>query len=253
MKRPTILAVLALTLMVSEAHADDITPASAVPSATPATSTPAAPAAAAAPIVDTTPALSGPKLSNFADVVVAGISGENAPEVSIDFTTSTAIGSMPLVFEKTRLADIQAIYGGQIHTKGEADSAANWLCYTQHARTKADTPKTVWFISTKEAAAKGNALSTLVVENVDAGKVSGCLTAPKAFSFPAFSVPSLGASYDELKTRFGALTKDRQKNVYYDSAHALGDGSGQSVYEILGYRMTKKGVVNGIALSQVTN
>jgi hypothetical protein len=47
--------------------------------------------------------------------------------------------------------------------------------------------------------------------------------------------------------------KDRQRNVYYDSAQALGDGSGQSVYEILGYRMTRKGLVNGIALSQTTN
>ena len=248
MKRLTIPAVLAAALFASAALADDTTPAAPAPA--PAT---VAPAPADAPIVDTTPAPVGPKLSNFADTVTAGISGENAPEVSIDFAPGTAIGTMPLAFEKTKLDDIQAIYGGQIHTQGDGDSAANWLCYTQHARTKADTPKTVWFISTKEPAAKGNALSTLVVENVDAGKVSGCLTAPKAFSFPAFSVPTLGATYADLQTHFGALTKDRAKNVYYDSAHAVGDGSGQSVYEILGYRMTRKGVVNGIALSQTTN
>jgi hypothetical protein len=251
MKRLTILATLATVLIAAVAHADDTAPAAAA--AAPAAATPAAPAAADAPIVDTTPAPVGPKLSNFADVVVAGISGENAPEVSLDFATGTAIGSMPLAFEKTKLDDIQAIYGGQIHAQGEGDSAASWLCYTQHARTKADTPKTVWFISTKQTAAQGKALSTLVVENVDAGKVSGCLTAPKAFTFPAFGVPSLGATYADLQARFGALTKDRQKNVYYDSTHALGDGTGQSVYEILGYRMTRKGLVNGIALSQTTN
>ena len=251
MKRLTILAALAAALIASAAHADDTAPAAAV--AAPATAAPAAPAATDAPIIDTTPAPVGPKLSNFADTVVAGISGENAPEVSLDFAPGTAIGSMPLAFETTKLDDIQAIYGGQIHAQGEGDSATTWLCYTQHARTKADTPKTVWFISTKQPAAKGNALSTLVVENVDAGKVSGCLTAPKAFSFPAFSVPSLGATYADLQTHFGALTKDRAKNVYYDSTHALGDGSGQSVYEILGYRMTRKGLVNGIALSQTTN
>lgn len=252
MKRLTIIAALATALIAPAARADDTAPAATT--AAPAVVAPTAPAAAAdAPILDTTPAPAGPKLSNFADVVIAGISGENAPEVNIDFAPGTAIGSMPLVFEKTKLDDILAIYGGQIHTQGDGDSAASWLCYTQHARTKADTPKTVWFISTKEAAAKGKALSTLVVENVDAGKVSGCLTAPKAFSFPAFSVPTLGATYADLSTHFGALTKDRAKNVYYDSAHAVGDGSGQSVYEILGYRMTRKGVVNGIALSQTTN
>jgi hypothetical protein len=244
-KSLTFVAALAAAILASAALADDTIPAAAA-SATPAVAAPPA------PIADTTPATAGPKLSNFADLVVAGIVGENAPEVSLDFTPSTAIGSMPLAFEKTTLDDIQAVYGGQVHAQGTADSAASWLCYTQHARTRADTPKTVWFISTKAVAGKGNTLSTLVVENVDAGKVSGCLTAPRAFSFPAFSVPAIGASLADLKTRFGVLTKDKQRNVYYDSAHALGDGSGQSVYETLGYRMTRQGVVNGIAMSQTT-
>ena len=50
--------------------------------------------------------------------------------------------------------------------------------------------------------------------------------------------------------RIRAFDRDAWGN---DAIETLGDGSGQSVYEILGYRMTKKGVANGIALSQVTN
>ena len=159
---------------------------------------------------------------------------------------------MPLVFERTRLADIQALYGGQLHAQGDAGDAATWLCYTRHARTKADTPKTVWFASTEATTAAGTSLDLLVVENVDAAKVSGCSSAPKAFAFPTFGVPGIGATLTELKAKFGTLARDRQGNVYYNSTRALGDGSGNSVYQTLGYVMNRKGVALGIAISQQT-
>jgi len=204
------------------------------------------------PAITGDPALPGPKLSNFADVVVAGIVGESAPEVDIDFAAGTTIGQMPIAFEKTTLDLIQGSYGGLLHTQGDAGNAVTWLCYTQHAKTKADIPTTVWFISDNEMAGGTDTVSTIVVENVDASKVSGCATASKTFVFPTFGIPSIGASPADLQAKFGALKRDRQHNAYYDSTRPVGDGSGKSVYQKLGYVISKKGTVSGLALSQVT-
>ena len=65
-------------------------------------------------------------------------------------------------------------------------------------------------------------------------------------------VPAIGASLAEIKTRFGTLIRDRQHNAYYNSTRPLNDGSGQSVYQTLGYFIDKSAHVRGIALSQMT-
>jgi len=204
------------------------------------------------PVTTPAPAVPGPKLSNFADVVVAGIVGESAPEVDIDFAAGATIGPMPLAFEKTTLDQIQGTYGGLLHTQSDAARAVSWLCYTKHARTKADTPVTVWFISDNGMAGRTDTVSTVVVENVDASKASGCATASKTFAFPSFAVPSIGASPADLKAKFGVLKRDRQHNAYFDSTRPVGDGSGKSIYQKLGYVISRKGTVFAIALSQVT-
>ncbi|MDR3473993.1 MAG: hypothetical protein P4M09_20230 [Devosia sp.] len=231
-------AVLATTSGVLAAPA-----ASSAPNAvsTGTTASPVVPAAATAP-----------RLSNFADLIFSGTTGESAPEVNADFTAGATLGGAPLVFEKTRLDDLMASYGGTIHSQGDAGNAVSWLCYTRHARHKTDTPETVWFTSTGEIAGGGHTLSMLAVENVDAGKVSGCLTAPKGFAFPSFGVPAVGSTFADLKARFATLHKDRQGNVYFDSARPLNDGSGASVYQTLGYRLNKKDKVLAIAVTQVT-
>lgn len=193
-----------------------------------------------------------PKLSNFADLVFDGFVGENAPELSADFAAGLTLGTLPLQLEKTRLSDIEAAFGGQQHSQGDPANGATWLCYTQHARTKLDTPKTVWFIADDKTAAPGQTLTLIVVEDVDAGKVSGCLTAPKTFTWPAFGVPTIGATLPDIEAKLGPSPKDRQGNVYYTSTRPLSDGSGKSVYQTLGYVLNRKGAVLGLSLSQVT-
>src|SRR3569833_1325655 len=49
-----------------------------------------------------------PRLSNFADLVVDGIVGENAPEVDADFAAGLSLASTPLALERTTLDQIQA-------------------------------------------------------------------------------------------------------------------------------------------------
>jgi|GEM_PF-5756908 len=239
------LVLLAGPALAAETTAPAVTPA--VPAAT-ATATPAAAADQATP-----PAPPGPKLANFVGLVFSGTTGESAPEVDMDLTAGAALGTTPLQFEKTRLEDLVTAWGGTIRSQGDAGDAVSWLCYTQHARTKTDTPRTVWFTSTAEMAGPGgHTLSMVAVENVDAAKVSGCLSAPKGFAFPAFGVPAVGATLADLKQKFPTLHRDKQGNVYLDSARPLGDGSGSSVYQALGYRLNKKGKVLAITLSQVT-
>ena len=242
MKRLAIGVLAIWGLAASGAIAGSTAPAEPALPPTAATASAGAAAATPAPVV--------PKLSNFADLVVAGIVGENAPLLAVDFASGIALGAQPLVLEKTTLSEIKALMGGTSHSQGDPGSAVSWLCYTRHAATKADTPRTVWFISTSPSAP--DAIDMVVVENVDATKVSGCLTAPKTFVFPSFGIPGIGASLADIKGKFGVLVRDRQHNVYYNSARALNDGSGRSVYQKLGYRLNTKGVVSGIALSQVT-
>jgi len=193
-----------------------------------------------------------PRLSNFADLVVDGIVGENAPEVDADFAAGLSLASTPLLLERTTLDQVQAADGGLLHTQGDGDSTVTWLCYTRHAPTKADTPMTMWLIADGNKAPKLHVVSRVVVENVDAAKVSGCATAEKAVAFPTFGVPAIGASLAEIKTRFGTLIRDRQHNAYYNSTRPLNDGSGQSVYQTLGYLIDKSAHVTGVALSQMT-
>lgn len=240
-----VLACMLVATGIYPAFAD-----SQPPTAAPASTT--TPAPAAAPAIAGASAPTEPKLSNFADVMTAGIVGESAPEVDVDFAGGITLGSMPLTLEKTTLDQIQGGFGGLLHSQGDAGSAVTWLCYTRHAKTKADTPTTVWFTSDNEMAGGTDAVSMVVVENVDASKVSGCATAPKTFAFPIFGAPAIGASLADLQAKFGVLKRDRQHNAYYNSTRPVGDGSGKSIYQKLGYVLSKKGAVFGIALSQVT-
>ena len=118
-----VLASLFLVAGAVPVLADNATPSPAAPLGN-------APATAATPPAPT-PAAAGPRLNNFADLVFDGIVGENAPEVSADFVSGATLGSMPLAFEKTKLADIQATYGGQLHSQGDAGNAV----FTAHRDT----------------------------------------------------------------------------------------------------------------------
>ena len=246
MKIHLILGALIAAAAISPARADD-----AAPAATQATAPPAA-AAATAASTESDVTRDDARLSNFADLFFSGTVGESAPELTMDFVPGTALGSTPLVFEKTKLDDLQKSFGGTLHAQGDAGNGVTWLCFTRHAATRADTPRTVWFTSTNEMADAGHTLSMVVVQNVDAAKVSGCATAPANFSFPSFGLPALGAALSDIKQKFGSARRDRQGNVYFNSTRPTDDGSGTSIYQSAGYFVNKKGIVTGFALSQVT-
>jgi hypothetical protein len=206
---------------------------------------PAAPVPAAP--LDTTP-----RLTDFAGLMFSGTASENAPELDTDFAAGAMLGSAPLVFEKTRLDDLQLQYGGTEHTQADAGDGVTWLCFTWHPSSSSG-PATVWFMSTHEMADIGNTLSMVVLEKIDASRLDGCAEAPAALVVPTFALPAPGASLTDIKAKLGNSPPDRQSDsVYYDSTRALNDGSGMSVYQSLGYTLDRSGSTTGIALSQVT-
>ena len=190
------------------------------------------------------------KLTHLAHLMAEAAVGENAPELTADFTSGTMFGNLPLRFEATSLAGIQRLDGGVGHAIDEGTVEVTWLCYTRHATAK-QPAETVWFISNATGAPV--ILNMVVMQQVDAAKDDGCASATKDFVFPKFGVPAIGSGAAELKARFGTLPYDNVHNLYYDSTRPATDGSGKSIYQRLGYAMTKTGIVTGIAVTQTTN
>src|SRR5690349_12715300 len=76
----------------------------------------------------------GPGERHAADLL-AGKIAESQVELKAPPVKEIRLGAMPVVLEQTRLGEIQARYGGQIRSAGEAGTAAEWLCY--HVETSA--------------------------------------------------------------------------------------------------------------------
>ena len=191
------------------------------------------------------------KLTHLAHLMAEAAVGENAPELTADFTSGTGLGTIPLIFETTTLASIQHLDGGSGHAIEEATDEVTWLCYTRHATSAKPLPETVWFISNATGAPV--ILNMVVIQQIDAATDDGCASVAPDFVFPSFGVPAIGSTAAELQSHFGTLPYDNVHNLYYDSTRPTTDGGGKSIYQRLGYAMSKGGVVAGIALSQTTN
>jgi hypothetical protein len=196
-------------------------------------------------------AASDAKLTHLAHLMAEAAVGENAPELTADFTTGAVFGKVPLRFETTTLAGIQRRNGGVGHAIDEATDEVTWLCYTRPATPAKGPPETVWFISNATGAPVS--LNMVVVQQVDAAKDDGCATVTPDFLFPNFGVPTIGSSAPALRAQFGTLPYDNVHNLYYNSTRPTTDGSGKSIYQRLGYALSKTGIVVGIALTQTTN
>lgn len=191
------------------------------------------------------------KLTHLAHLMAEAAVGENAPELSADFTSGALFGKTPLHFETTTLAGIQRMVGGKGHAIDEATDEVTWLCYTRQATSTKEPPETVWFISNATGAPVS--LNMVVVQQVDAAKDDGCASVTREFVFPSFGVPAIGSTAGEIKAHFGTLPYDKVHNLYYDSTRPATDGSGKSIYQRLGYALSKSGIVVGVALGQTTN
>lgn len=190
----------------------------------------------------------GPSLSHFAHLMAEAAVGENAPELTTDFAAEISAGDLPLQFEQTTLKDIQAKFGGDTHSTPEATQTVSWVCYTRAGKASGKPPVTLWFISQNPSLT----LNMLVAQQVNAASHDGCAPAPDHLTLDATGLQPLGVRAEALKARFGSLPYDKVRNVYYDSTRPMGDGSGKSIYQRLGYAL-KNGRAVAIAVSQSTN
>jgi hypothetical protein len=195
-------------------------------------------------------AAADPSLSHLAHLMAEAAVGENAPELSEDFAAGITAGKLQLQFERTTLGDIRAQFGGEIHATQEATGVVSWLCYTRKGAASGRVPVTIWFIS--NAATASLPLNMVIAQKTDARKHDGCATAPPALTLLATGLSPIGTSVKDLKARFGMLPYDKVHNVYYNSTRAVGDGTGKSVYQRLGYAL-KGGRAVAIAVSQSTD
>ena len=62
------------------------------------------------------------KLTHLAHLMAEAAVGENAAELTSDFTSGATFAKMPLLFENTTLADIQRLHGGIGHSSPSSDA-----------------------------------------------------------------------------------------------------------------------------------
>jgi hypothetical protein len=204
--------------------------------------------------VSTTAAAPSPKLTNFARLMAEGVVGENAAEVHGDLAGGISLGPLSIALQQTPLAQVQGLFGGTVHSKTLWAGPMSWLCYSRPKIRGTRGPLTIWLISIADYP-EAPKITMVVAQRVEAGKRDGCQSGSQGSKgLPSLKVPvpSIGSRSQALGTRFGVIRYDKVRNVYYEAARPLHDGSGRAVYQRLGYVISKGDVV-GIGVGQSTN
>lgn len=145
-----------------------------------------------------------------------------------------AVGALKVTLQRTRLKDIQKVYGGTIQTDGDGAGRADWLCYGAPGGN-------AWFISN----ALGGFEFVMMVA-AETGKPSAaCDAAPEKFALPDFGIPGLGASTADLKATFGAASGGK---IAYRSDRP---GGYSDIAQYIGY-VLKSGKVAGIGVGETS-
>lgn len=121
------------------------------------------------------------------------------------------VGGLKVVLQKTRLKDIQKVYGGTIQEQGDGADQANWLCYTTDGSGGPAT--NVWFIAN---ALGGHEFVMIVAAELANPKkpAADCEPASAEFVTPQFGVPGLGSGTADIKSTLGAAPVKSGKLSY---------------------------------------
>jgi hypothetical protein len=154
---------------------------------------------------------------------------------------SVELGKMRVQLQRTRLSDIQRVFGGTIYEEGHDMGAAHWLCY-------AGPKATTWFMSNMLGGGE-----FVMMAAVQAGPPAGsCDAAPASLPLPEMGIPGLGASTAELKEKFGSATLGSHSDVSYRSDRPAKDGLGTaSDAQYIGY-VVRGGTVVGYGVGETT-
>ena len=158
------------------------------------------------------------------------------------------VGSVKLVLQRTRLVDLQKVFGGTVQHQGEGAGRADWLCYTTDGSN--GPAANAWFISN---ALGGHEFVMMVAAELANPKKPSpdCEPAPAKFSLPDFSIPSLGAGVAELKARFGSAPASRGA-IAYRADEPGTDALGTALnVQYIGYKISKNQVA-GIGIGETS-
>lgn len=140
--------------------------------------------------------LSGMGLNLFGNYFHFGKPNLEKPPVK----TITA-GGLRMQLQHTKLADIRKVFGGTIQTQGDNKTLVNWLCY----QTDGANPTDTWFIS--NILGGGEFVMIVAVQAASPGRIPGdCEPASKKFAAPNMGIPGIGASSDDMRKAFGAVS-----------------------------------------------
>ncbi|MDR3475165.1 MAG: hypothetical protein P4M09_26235 [Devosia sp.] len=155
--------------------------------------------------------------------------------------SSIELGRMRVQLQRTKLSEIQHVYGGTIYEEGQGMGAAHWLCY-------AGPKVTTWFMSNMLGGGE-----FVMMAAVQAGAAAGsCDAAPANLPLPEMGIPGLGATTAELKEKFGSATLGSHSDVSYRADRPAKDGLGTANdAQYIGY-VVRGGAVVGVGVGETT-
>jgi len=155
--------------------------------------------------------------------------------------SSVGLGRIRVQLQRTKLSDIQRVFGGTIYEEGQGMGAAHWLCYSSD---KAST----WFMSNMLG---GGEFVMMVAAQAGPGAGS-CDAAPANMPLPEMGIPGLGAPIAELKEKFGAAPMGSHSDVSYRADRPAKDGLGTANdAQYIGY-VVRGGTVVGVGVGETT-
>lgn len=166
---------------------------------------------------------------------------ENAAALPPGTVGAIAIGGLPVMLEKTLLADVGNALGGTVHDAGGADKRAYWLCYDLGGRT-------LWFVSNTGTA--GGAVSSVVIEATPALSEWGCSTS--TVDVIDLGIPGLGAKLSEVTAALGEPPGETSGRFAYQGEAADPITPDRTALQTIDYRV-KDGVVDAISINQLSS
>jgi hypothetical protein len=179
----------------------------------------------------------------FAEIAASGqYPAVNPAPLPSGSVASIKAGAMEIIFESTKLTDIQKTFGGALHDQGEAGGHIIWICYGRG-------DETMWFYSDSEMA--HGTVSLIALENRSPQAEWGCAAAPGNLTALDFGLPGPGAPLSDITARYGTSPSDSNGRLSYSGDTPLGDGSESVKFQELVFE-AHDGVITAVAASQET-
>jgi len=161
------------------------------------------------------------------------------PNLKSFAVSSVTLGKVRISLQRTRLEEVQRVYGGTIYEEGGGMNLARWLCYQ-------GPQATTWLMSNTLGGGE-----FIMMVATQAGPAGGSCD-EKDVPPPQMGIPGLGNSLSQLKAHFGVATVGSHSDVSYRSDRPAKDGLGTaSDAQYIGY-VVRGGTVTGVGVGETT-